>query len=458
MVTRRFIPGDGMAISRRTFLGTASLVGLGGAMAVPAASGQSPAADLVGALVPGADFDQTETVQAAIDMAARTGGHVVLPAGRYRTRTLRLPGNLTLSGVPGATILVHGGDEPLLLAEGVDNLTLTGIGADGSGAGGETWHGGLIHIAGCENVVLRDCRIAGTALNGITVLDSSGTIEGCAIEGSAYTGIFVYDARGVRIAGNTITDCGNGGIRVWRGEAGPDGTLVTGNRISGIDWTDGGNGQNGNGINIFRADGVTVSDNHISDCAFSAVRLNTTNNTQIVGNTCLDCREVAVFSEFAFTGSIIAGNIIDRAAAGISMTNYNDGGRLAACTGNIVRNLHPGSETNPDLDTPYGIAAEADAVISGNLIENVPGTGISAGWGPYLRAVTITGNLVREVDYGVVVSVAQGAGSAAIHGNTIADARLGALVGGAWWDVVSADLAADAGRFPQISIGENTIL
>ncbi len=37
------------------------------------------------------------------------------------------------------------------------------------------------------------------------------------------------------------------------------------------------------------------------------------------------------------------------------MTNFNDGGRLAVCTGNIVRNLYEGSETNPDLDTLTGL-------------------------------------------------------------------------------------------------------
>ncbi|HCO54947.1 MAG TPA: TIGR03808 family TAT-translocated repetitive protein, partial [Pelagibacterium sp.] len=142
-----------------------------------------------------------------------------------------------------------------------------------------------------------------------------------------------------------------------------------------------------------------------------------------------------------FTGSVIANNIIDGAAAGISMTNFNDGGRLAVCTGNIVRNLYQASETNPDLDTPYGIAAEADAIISDNVIENVPGTGITAGWGPYLRDVTISGNLVRDIDTGIVVSVAEGAGAASVTGNTIIGARQNGIVGSAWWDLISSDLA-----------------
>ena len=36
---------------------------------------------------------------------------------------------------------------------------------------------------------------------------------------------------------------------------------------------------------------------------------------------------------------------------------------------------------NPGLAVPFGIFAEADAAISGNVVEAVPGTGIAAGYG-----------------------------------------------------------------------------
>lgn len=439
-----------MKLNRRRFIAATLIPALSGSLMARAAFGQTVPA------WPDAATDLTETLQVAID-GARDTGHLALPAGRFSTRGLRLPSGFMLTGVPGATQLVHLGSDPLLGAEGEANIVLAGLSIDGSGAGGEMWHGGLVHFADCENVTIRDCVVSNTALNGITLMKSSGRVENCRVSGSDYTGLFVYDAAGVSIEDNTIAECGNGGIRVWRGEAGADGTIISGNRISGIDRADGGNGQNGNGINIFRADEVIVSGNHISDCAFSAVRLNATNNTHITGNTCLASGEVAIFSEFSFTGSVIANNIIDGAAAGISMTNFNDGGRLAVCTGNIVRNLYEESETNPDLDTPYGIAAEADAIISDNVIENVPGTGISAGWGPYLRDVAISGNLVRDVDVGIVVSVAEGAGAASITGNTIIGARQHEMVGSAWWDVISSDLAGEAERFPQIVVEGNRV-
>ena len=43
-------------------------------------------------------------------------------------------------------------------------------------------------------------------------------------------------------------------------------------------------------------------------------------------------------------GSLIANNLIDGAATGISITNLDTGGQLAVCNGNIVRNL---SATGP---------------------------------------------------------------------------------------------------------------
>jgi len=110
---------------------------------------------------------------------------------------------------------------------------------------------------------------------------------------------------------------------------------------------------------VFRAADVIISNNVITDCAFSAIRANGSVNCQILGNNCRDLSEIAIFSEFDFSGSIIAQNIIDGTAQGISITNWNDGGHLAVCANNIVRNVWESSPTNPDT-SPVGIALEAD--------------------------------------------------------------------------------------------------
>ncbi|WP_158626016.1 TIGR03808 family TAT-translocated repetitive protein [Arsenicitalea aurantiaca] len=165
---------------------------------------------------------------------------------------------------------------------------------------------------------------------------------------------------------------------------------------------------------------------------------------------------MAIFSEFGFSGSLIADNLIDGAALGISMTNLDTGGRLAICSGNLVRNIAPASAVNPDT-VPVGIFAEADAVVTGNIVEDVPGTGILAGWGPYLRDVLVTDNLVRNADIGIAASVAPGAGRARIAGNLITGARRHAIAGMAWSEVAAPDLVAEAAAHPHLAIGENTI-
>ena len=36
---------------------------------------------------------------------------------------------------------------------------------------------------------------------------------------------------------------------------------------------------------------------------------------------------------------MIANNLVDKAATGVSVTNFNEGGRLAVVQGNLIRNL-----------------------------------------------------------------------------------------------------------------------
>ena len=96
--------------------------------------------------------------------------------------------------------------------------------------------------------------------------------------------------------------------------------------------------------------------------------------------------------------------------------------------------------------------------MSGNVVENAPHVGIAAGWGPYLRDVAISSNLIRGADYGITVSVAPGAGTTLIADNLIADARLGAIVGMEWKKPVTGDLSqGGASRYAQLSISGNRV-
>ena len=107
------------------------------------------------------------------------------------------------------------------------------------------------------------------------------------------------------------------------------------------------------------------------------------------------------------------------------MTNFNEGGRLAVVQGNILRNLFR-REEEPEDKRGEGIAVEADAVVSGNVIESAPTAGLVIGSGTYLRDIVATGNLIRKVRVGILVSEA-GAGTCLIANNMISGPAEGGI-------------------------------
>ena len=403
------------------------------------------------------ETDQSDLFQAAIDQAAGLGVPLMLASGRYIAGGVVLPHAITITGLSGGVEINAVGEGAIFFADGASDIVLENLGLRGNPQATPGGDIALLAFNRCERLRLDGLRLGTGPGNGIALENCSGRLTNLEVAGFEAAAIFARNSRDLVIRDCRVARCGNGGILVWgEGDERLDGTIVSGNHIGDIEARGGGSGQNGNGINVFKANGVIVSDNVIQNCAFSAIRLNSTNDTQVSGNTCLNSGEVAIFSEFAFSGSVIANNIVDGAAQGISITNFNEGGRLATCTGNIVRNIAPNSRVNPDT-VPVGIAAEADTVISGNVVEAVPGLGIGAGWGPYLRDVVVSNNVVRDVEIGIGVSVAEEAGKAVVSGNLVTQARRASIAGLAWDDMVSDDLVRDVGRFPNIAITGNSV-
>jgi uncharacterized secreted repeat protein (TIGR03808 family) len=205
---------------------------------------------------------------------------------------------------------------------------------------------------------------------------------------------------------------------------------------------------------------VIVRGNRIRDCAFSAVRGNAASTLHVEGNSISGAREVAIYAEFGFEGALIASNDIEGAAIGISVTNFNEGGRLAVVQGNIVRNLlaRRPAGTDPGDGAGIGIAVEADTAVSANIIENAPTAGIVLGSGRYLRDVAATGNIVRKCAIGVAVSVAPGAGTALIANNVISEADRGAVVGMLRSTAVTGDLTKlGSEQYGQVTVSGNRV-
>ncbi|AND88492.1 TIGR03808 family TAT-translocated repetitive protein [Bradyrhizobium diazoefficiens] len=454
-----------MDLNRRHLIG-ASTAGIAGALAMPAdAARAAPLTSLLGrdatqyGVRPGSSEDQTRGLQRAIDEAARAQMPLALPPGVYRSGLLRLPNGTQLIGVRGATKFVFTGGPSAIQSDGADAIGLSGITFDGGGIPLPTRRG-LIHVLGGRDVRITDCEITGSGGSGIWLEQISGDISGNIFTSIAVTAVVSFDAKGLSVARNTIIGTNDNGIEILRSAIGDDGTLVADNRIEDIKAGPGGSGQYGNAINAFRAGNVIVRGNRIKNCDYSAVRGNSASNIHITGNSVSDVREVALYSEFAFEAAVIANNIVDGAAVGVSVCNFNEGGRIAVVQGNIIRNLIPKRPigTAPDDDAGVGIYIEADTSVTGNVIENVPSYGIVAGWGKYLRDVAITGNVIRKALAGIGVSVVPGAGTALVNNNMISETPRGAVVGLDHARAVTADLSADgAQRFAQVVVGGNAV-
>jgi len=452
-----------MKIDRRRLLVVSALTG-----AVPAASLATPAgaaplssfgvdATQLGVRA-GGGADQSNMLQSAIDKTASARVPLMLGPGDYRVGGLSLPSATQLIGVRGATRLIFSGGSALISARGGDHITLAGLTIEGGGRPLPA-NSALVVFEQCSDLRIVDCEITGSGRSGIRLFEVQGTVSGTTIAKTADVALYSLDARGLTIQNNIVRGAGNGGILVHRSNKGDDSTLVVDNRVEDINNLAGGSGQYGNAINVFRAGNVIVRGNRISRAAYSAVRGNAASNIQITGNTATELGEVAIYSEFGFEGAVIANNTIDGAALGIVTCNFNEGGRLAVVQGNMIRNLKAKRPigTAPDDAGGIGITIEADAAVTGNVIENAPVAGIMIGWGAYMRDVSVTGNVMRNSPLGVAVSVVNGAGTAVITGNLISGASRGAIVGMDHAKAVTGDLSQEPARYANLQISGNRV-
>ncbi|EJN02647.1 TIGR03808 family TAT-translocated repetitive protein [Phyllobacterium sp. YR531] len=450
MISRRFVLGGiASAAGSALFLGSVS---------AHTTSGSINAVDF--GLKPASKDDQSAKFNELLKQAAAKGQQIFLPSGTYIVSGLQFPSYVNIAGVSGKTRLQFGGDKRFISAND-GHIQLSGLIIDGDKRPLAKETRGLIEASNISHFVLEDCQIIGARKNAIDLFKCAGRIENCRISGANDVAILSANATGMTITRNEIGNCGNGGIIVHRYEQGRDGTIVTGNRISKIRADAGGTGQQGNGINIFRADNAIVSDNVIDSCAFSAIRANTAKSLQITGNNCTGSGETAIYAEFAFEGAVIANNLVDGGTNGISMVNFDSGGRMGTCSGNIVRNLSLKGPYIPGPDTPanfgVGISVEADVAITGNVVENAPLYGILLGWGPYMRNLIANGNIIRNSGEGIAVSVVKGVGSAIVTSNIVQGAKRGGIVGHNWLEITVKDLAANAAKHPNLTIDGNSI-
>jgi putative cofactor-binding repeat protein len=116
----------------------------------------------------------------------------------------------------------------------------------------------------------------------------------------------------------------------------------------------------------------------------------------------------------------ITGNIVDRTATGIAVTNAAQDYGRALIQGNRVRNLF---FRKVALSHGNGIAIDADAVVKGNIVENAPGFGILVG---SAGDVSVLNNRIRNAHIGIGIP-AEIVMTAPVSGNTISRTTDGAI-------------------------------
>jgi len=383
-----------------------------------------------------AKTNQIMDLQASLEKAIQGDGVLRLPAESFNVSALRINGALRLEGVAGLTKLVSSDGGPLLMIEAAANVTISGI----------IFDGGEVAAQNVTGLQIDGCGFTNSEASGLRLEACSGRVTGNNFSEIAQTALFARDSKGLEISGNHAHDIGNNGIQVWASEQAQDGTIVCNNRVERVTARDGGTGQNGNGINIYKAGNVIVSGNRVSDCAFSAIRNNSGSNCQIMGNSISRTGEVAIYCEFAFEGAVVSNNLIEDVAFGISITNFNEGGRLAAVANNLVRKVKGGGSL--PQTSAVGIAAEADAQVTGNVIEEAAEAGINLGWGQYCRNLSATGNTIRNCGRGIAFSVSEGAEPVMITGNRIIGARIASVQGMNHDEPVTGDLGLADSAIP----------
>ena len=448
---------DAFERSRRQFLLRGASFALAGFLAAKARASEDPVAAATAALWRGCAE------------AAKRGAAHRLGEGVVTIYSVELPEGAILVGAPGKSTLRNAQGRPAILGRNVAKLEISSIIFDGGGVRPVNPSLGLLHFDGVAAFKLHGVTVRDAGGIGISNFRSGGEILGGAFERIGDAGYHSLDGLGVKIGadgdGNRIAGCGNAGVRIFTSRDWThDGSLVRGNRISDIGAVGGGTGQNGNGVNIFRAGGVEVNDNVIERCAFSAIRDNGGLDFVARRNICSHLGERAFYAEFDFRNATFEDNRIDGAAAGVSLTNFDRernvgrGGRVA---GNRISGLVDAAPDPEWVANPIGngarvgIEAEGDVEVVGNTVIGPARIGIACGFGAALRNVICEDNEIRGADYGIAFASAPPAGPARIAGNRIVDAKRARIVATKFGAVASGDLFGLESPYAPVTLGRN---
>ncbi|TIR67743.1 MAG: TIGR03808 family TAT-translocated repetitive protein, partial [Mesorhizobium sp.] len=139
---------------------------------------------------PGALDDQSKAFAKMLGDASDRDAPVFLPPGTYLVSNLKLPARVRLSGVPGATRIVYGGNGHLMMAEQAEHVELSGLVLDGSNRWLADYTQGLLDLRRVAHLAIDNCQVTGSGKNGLALEHVSGRIGRCDVSGAADAGIY----------------------------------------------------------------------------------------------------------------------------------------------------------------------------------------------------------------------------------------------------------------------------
>ena len=266
------------------------------------------------------------------------------------------------------------------------------------------------------------------------------------------------------IDANRIERIGDMGVHHWSGNPPRhDGSRISNNVITDIDNLSGGDGMFGNGVRVAQCGPVSVENNVIERCAYTAVRNMGCWEALIADNRCKGLNETAMYAEFGFRDAIFRNNVISDCGAGISATNYlgPGNGDRALLEGNVITGLrrsHPNPYSNPQGGL-QGIHGEGDVRMVGNTVVGSPHVAALAGYYEARHNVVLEDNHLIDNEYAIGFANQDGVGACAIRGNDIRGSKKAAIVAMFQERIISGDVSAPgaASAYKNIEIRDNRI-
>jgi uncharacterized secreted repeat protein (TIGR03808 family) len=406
----------------------------------------------------------TEEFIAGLSEAAQAGRPYKLKPGVTTLYRILLPEGAHLIGAAGGSTLRLGYDSGLIANEGpLKSVTLEGIAFDGAGRQMNDAFG-LLNFYDVAEVAIDNCAFRNSA-TGLFQHRCGGRVRLCAFEDLSGTAIHDDNCAGMVIDANRIRRIGDNGIHHWSlHSTRHDGSRISNNVIEDIANRSGGDGMFGNGVRVAECGPVTIENNSIERCAYTAVRNAGGWNVTVADNRCRTFGEKAMYAEFGFRDAVFRNNAIADCGAGISATNYIGPGNGAGALieGNVVTGLrpsHPDDEFGPRSGWLHGVHGEGDARMIGNTIVGSPAVAVLAGFFQARENVVVAENRLIDNEYGVGFASQGAPGPCEIVDNEIRGAKKASIVAMFQERIVSGDLALPgaANKFPNVVIRGNRV-